>query len=42
MCNEIWEVRRDKRVTKWNGDIQSYKKHLRTMHERLANRKDVG
>lgn len=41
VCNEIWEVSKDKSVRKWQGDIQSYKKHLRTLHERLANRKDV-
>ncbi|GAX80370.1 hypothetical protein CEUSTIGMA_g7809.t1 [Chlamydomonas eustigma] len=41
VCNEIWEVKRGA-VTKWKGDIVSYKEHLRQTHDALMNRKDLG
>lgn len=40
VCNEIWEVK-DGKVTRWNGDIVSYKLHLKQTCEALAQRKDL-
>jgi len=40
VCHEIWEVA-DCTVKKWQGDIVSYKQHLRTVHEALEKRKDM-
>ncbi|KAG2444584.1 hypothetical protein HXX76_001329 [Chlamydomonas incerta] len=40
VANEIWEVGHGA-VTKWQGDIQSYKAHLKATHEALGNRKDM-
>ncbi|GFR51279.1 hypothetical protein Agub_g13637 [Astrephomene gubernaculifera] len=40
VCNEIWEVGGGK-VNKWQGDIQSYKAHLKATHEALDSRKDL-
>ncbi|GIL54155.1 hypothetical protein Vafri_9733 [Volvox africanus] len=40
VCNEIWEVGGGQ-VRKWQGDIQSYKAHLKSTHAALDNRKDL-
>jgi len=41
VCNEIWEVCKDKTIRRWEGDIETYKKHLRTQHEALEKRTDL-
>jgi ATP-binding cassette subfamily F protein 2 len=41
VANEIWEVKGGA-VTKWQGDILSYKQHLKATHDALMNRKDLG
>ena len=41
VCNEIWDVKNGA-VTKWQGDINSYKVNLRKTHEALMHRKDLG
>ncbi|KAG2489307.1 hypothetical protein HYH03_012139 [Edaphochlamys debaryana] len=40
VANEIWEVGAGQ-VRKWQGDIQSYKAHLKSTHEALISRKDL-
>lgn len=40
VANEIWEVA-DGRVAKWQGDIVSYKNHLRSRHDALSKRQDM-
>lgn len=40
VANEIWEVA-DGAVTKWGGDITSYKNHLRVRHAALSKRQDM-
>mmetsp|Transcript_4055 Transcript_4055/g.8766 ORF Transcript_4055/g.8766 Transcript_4055/m.8766 type:complete len:605 (-) Transcript_4055:1170-2984(-) len=41
VCNEIWEVKGGA-VKRWQGDIQSYKAHLKTLHDAFSERKDLG
>lgn len=40
VCHEIWEVK-DQAVTRWQGDIVSYKNHLRSVHDALEKRQDL-
>lgn len=40
VAKEIWEVKGGG-VTRWEGDIFSYKTHLRTQHEALQKRQDL-
>lgn len=40
VANEIWVVDKGT-VQKWNGDIVSYKQHLRQQHAALAKRDDM-
>ncbi|EFJ42281.1 hypothetical protein VOLCADRAFT_67235 [Volvox carteri f. nagariensis] len=40
VCNEIWEVGGGQ-VRRWQGDIQSYKAHLKSTHAALDSRKDL-
>lgn len=41
VCNEIWEVTKDRTVKKWEGDIVSYKHHLKATQQALWDRKDM-
>jgi hypothetical protein len=38
VANEIWEVKGGA-VTKWKGDIVSYKTHLKATHEALMEKR---
>jgi hypothetical protein len=40
VANEIWEVKAGA-VTRWRGDIVSYKAHLKATHEALEKRADL-
>mgnify|MGYP001810420418 CR=1 FL=1 len=40
VANEIWVVDKGT-VSKWNGDIVSYKEHLRKSHAALNKRDDL-
>lgn len=40
VANEIWTVEKGS-VNKWNGDIISYKDHLRSQHDSLDKRQDL-
>ena len=40
VANEIWVVDKGT-VAKWNGDIISYKNHLRKSHAALKSREDL-
>ena len=40
VANEIWVVDKGT-VQKWDGDIVSYKQHLRQQHAALAKRDDM-